>query len=176
MELCYTVTAGVLVSPILFAGCGQTGTIVPAARCCDQDAGANTQATTLAATAPNFEQADAAYRAYAIEQCDTFVEKTEEFTNAVKAGELDKAKALYAPARMYYERIEPIAKSEPIDAALEKQIGERFAALQQEWAPFKKGEGYVSYTELKPEEIKKLSQNLDALAETLYQMGKLLGM
>lgn len=61
------------------------------------------------------------------------------------------------------------------DAALEKQIGERFEALQQELAPFKKGEGYVSYTKLKPEEIKKLSQNLDALAEPLSQMGKLLG-
>lgn len=39
------------------------------------------------------------------------MKKTEEFTNAVKAGELDKAKALYAPARMYYERIEPIAEA-----------------------------------------------------------------
>lgn len=39
------------------------------------------------------------------------MEKTEEFTNAVKAGGLDKAKALYAPARIYYERIEPIAEA-----------------------------------------------------------------
>ncbi|WP_229523201.1 imelysin family protein [Paenibacillus farraposensis] len=76
-----------------------------------KDAGANTQATTPAATAPNFDQAAAAYRAYAVEQCDTFVEKTEEFTNTVKAGGLYKAKALYAPARIYYERIEPIAEA-----------------------------------------------------------------
>lgn len=291
MKLRYAVPAGVLVSSILFAGCGQTGTAAQQPAGATKDVGATTQTTTPAASSLNFDQAVAAYRTYATQQCDTFVKKTEEFTDAVKAGELDKAKALYAPARMNYERIEPIAealgdldpnidardgdldaadwrgfhriektlweenstkgldkftdrllsdakllraKVETVnidaslmvtgavellneastskvtgeeeryshtdlydfaanvegaqkiydilktdlnqkDAVLEKQIGERFTALQQELASFKEGEGYVSYTKLKPEEIKKLSQNLDALAEPLSQMGKLLG-
>jgi iron uptake system component EfeO len=111
MKLRYAVPAGVLVSSILFAGCGQTGTATQQSAAATKDAGAATQTTTPAASAPNFDQAVAAYRTYATQQCDTFVKKTEEFTNAVKAGELDKAKALYAPARMYYERIEPIAEA-----------------------------------------------------------------
>ncbi len=35
---------------------------------------------------------------------------TKAFTDAVRAGQLAEAKALYAPARVHYERIEPIAE------------------------------------------------------------------
>ena len=35
---------------------------------------------------------------------------TKAFTDAVKAGDIEKAKSLYAPTRQYYERIEPIAE------------------------------------------------------------------
>ena len=35
---------------------------------------------------------------------------TEEFTSAVMDGDVEKAKELYAPARMHYERAEPIAE------------------------------------------------------------------
>ncbi|WLV25582.1 iron uptake system protein EfeO [Aciduricibacillus chroicocephali] len=51
------------------------------------------------------------YREYAINELDQFVEKTTAFTDAVKAGDVEKAKKLYAPARMHYERSEPIAES-----------------------------------------------------------------
>ncbi|MBP2002157.1 iron uptake system component EfeO [Paenibacillus shirakamiensis] len=61
------------------------------------------------------------------------------------------------------------------DADLEKQIGDRFATLKAELDKYKKGTGYVSYDQLKQEEVRKLSQNLDALAEPLSNMGKLLG-
>ncbi len=61
------------------------------------------------------------------------------------------------------------------DAELEKEIETRFAALQKELNAFKKGDGYVDYTALKQDEIRKLSQNLDALAEPLSNMGKILG-
>ncbi|MCL6573808.1 MAG: EfeM/EfeO family lipoprotein [Bacillus sp. (in: Bacteria)] len=50
------------------------------------------------------------YKAYAIGEIEAFVKATEEFTNAVKNGELDQAKALYGPARVFYERAEPIAE------------------------------------------------------------------
>lgn len=76
-------------------------------------------------------------------------------------------------AQKIYELLKPeLAKK---DADLEKTIGERFAALQAELAPFKSGDGYVSYEELKEDEVRKLSQNLDALAEPLSNMGTILG-
>ncbi|WHY87441.1 imelysin family protein [Neobacillus novalis] len=50
------------------------------------------------------------YRKYAIGEIEDFVKATEAFTTAVKNGELVKAKELYGPARMYYERAEPIAE------------------------------------------------------------------
>lgn len=299
MKFSYAVPAGLLAASILFAGCSGNennnnkdnnneaavnGSAVTAAPVTTADA----TATTAAA---DFSTAIEQYRTYVIEQCDEFVKQTENFTNAVKAGSLDEAKALYAPARMYYERIEPIAEAlgdldpnidareNDVDAAewrgfhkieqalwqnsttdgmsevadrllkdaqllrakvetaeidanllvtgavellnevssskvtgeeeryshtdlydfvanvegaqkiyellkpelakkdpeLEQTIGERFTALLDELAPFKSGDGYVSYETLKEDEVRKLSQNLDALAEPLSNMGTILG-
>lgn len=50
------------------------------------------------------------YKAYVIQQTAGLVNGTRAFTEAVKAGDIDKAKALYAPTRAYYERIEPVAE------------------------------------------------------------------
>lgn len=119
MKFSYAVPAGLLAASILFAGCSGNennnntdnnneaavnGSAVTAAPVTTADA----TATTAAA---DFSSAIEQYRTYVIEQCDEFVKQTENFTNAVKAGSLDEAKALYAPARMYYERIEPIAEA-----------------------------------------------------------------
>jgi len=51
-----------------------------------------------------------AYKAYVTEQVNQLVSNTQAFTDAVKAGDVEKAKALFAPTRQYYERIEPIAE------------------------------------------------------------------
>lgn len=280
---------GLLVASLLFSGCGQKEDTAADAK--PTPPAAADKAGTAPASAPDFSAATKQYRSFAIEQCDLFVKETEKFTNAVKAGKLEEAKQLYAPARAYYERIEPVAESlgdldpnidarindvdaaewrgfhriekalwedkttagqegyadqllkdaqllrakiETIDldaslmvtgavellnevssskvtgeeelyshtdlydfaanvegaekifeilrpelakkdAGLEKEIGERFAALKQELGAFKKGDGYVDYTELNQDQIRKLSQNLDALAEPLSNMGKILG-
>ncbi|MFU1793580.1 iron uptake system protein EfeO [Paenibacillus azoreducens] len=280
---------GLLVASLLFSGCGQKEDTAADAKPTPPAPADN--AGTAPASAPDFSAATKQYRSFAIEQCDLFVKETEKFTNAVKAGKLEEAKQLYAPARAYYERIEPVAESlgdldpnidarindvdaaewrgfhriekalwedkttagqegyadqllkdaqllrakiETIDldaslmvtgavellnevssskvtgeeelyshtdlydfaanvegaekifeilrpelakkdAGLEKEIGERFAALKQELGAFKKGDGYVDYTELNQDQIRKLSQNLDALAEPLSNMGKILG-
>jgi iron uptake system component EfeO len=50
------------------------------------------------------------YKLYVINEVNSFVSDTKQFTDAVKAGEVEKAKALYAPARIHYERIEPVAE------------------------------------------------------------------
>src|SRR5262249_17845132 len=39
------------------------------------------------------------------------VDNTKQFTEAVKAGDVEKAKSLYPVARIYWERIEPVAES-----------------------------------------------------------------
>ena len=59
----------------------------------------------LALTAPITE-----YKAYVTAQMVELVKGTKAFTDAVKAGDIEKAKSLYAPTRQYYERIEPIAE------------------------------------------------------------------
>ncbi|MGK0702527.1 iron uptake system component EfeO [Yokenella regensburgei] len=55
-------------------------------------------------------EAITAYKAYVTEQTAELVKNTKIFTDAVKAGDLGKAKSLYASTRQNYERIEPIAE------------------------------------------------------------------
>lgn len=52
-----------------------------------------------------------AYSHYVEEQAETLIVKTQEFTDAVKAGKVDEAKALFPIARTYWERIEPVAET-----------------------------------------------------------------
>ncbi|AOH52980.1 iron ABC transporter substrate-binding protein [Peribacillus muralis] len=227
------------------------------------------------------------YREYAINEIEEFVKATEEFTAAVSAGDSKKAKELYAPARMHYERAEPIAEvfgdldpkidarkgdvkdeewggyhriemglwqenttkgyekyakqlmsdvnllrakvetvevtpdllitgavdllnevstskvtgeedryshtdlydfvanvegAEKIfelltpalkekDAKLAEEIQQRFDEVYALLEKHKKGDGYISYTDLKKPEVKELSQAIDALAEPLSQIG-----
>lgn len=295
MKFSYAFPAGLLAASILFAGCGNDNNSNNNGNNSGNEsaatAAAATNAPAAAASAADFTSAIDQYRTYVIEQCDEFVKQTEAFTHAVKTGKLEDAKALYAPARMHYERIEPIAealgdldpnidarendvdpaewrgfhkieqalwqnsttggmagvadqllkdaqllraKVETVDIdesllvtgavellnevssskvtgeeeryshtdlydfvanvegaqkiyellkpeltkkdpSLAQTIGERFDALLAELAPFKSGDGYVSYETLKEDEVRKLSQNLDALAEPLSNMGTILG-
>ncbi|VEF49027.1 peptidase M75, Imelysin [Bacillus freudenreichii] len=81
------------------------------------------------------------YKQFAMDQLDQFVIETEKFVEAVKAGDVEKAKELYAPARMYFERSEPIAESfgdlDPrIDARLADIEGE--GQGKEEWSGYHK--------------------------------------
>ncbi|WP_433256656.1 iron uptake system protein EfeO [Streptosporangium sp. CA-135522] len=80
-------------------------------------------------------EATAGYKRYIKSQSDTLLAKTEEFTEAVKAGDIDKAKGLYPVARTYWERIEPVAE---IFGDLDPAIDAREADLEngQEWTGF----------------------------------------
>jgi iron uptake system component EfeO len=51
------------------------------------------------------------YRQYLEAQTAELVTTTKAFTDAVDAGNLEQAKALYAPSRVAYERIEPVAET-----------------------------------------------------------------
>src|SRR4051794_21623757 len=95
------------------------------------------------------------YRVYAIGEIEEFVQATEAFTTAVKSGEIDQAKSLYAPARMHYERAEPIAE---VFGDLDPKIDAREGDVPEaEWGGYhriEKGlweenttDGYEAYAE-----------------------------
>ena len=50
------------------------------------------------------------YKVYVQGEAKELVAKTKAFTDAVKAGDIEKAKSQFAAARTHYERIEPIAE------------------------------------------------------------------
>lgn len=55
-------------------------------------------------------EATESYQRYVKTQSDTLLVKTQEFVDAVKAGDIAKAKTLFPIARTYWERIEPVAE------------------------------------------------------------------
>ncbi len=64
----------------------------------------------------------AEYKIYVTESVQKLVTETRAFTEAVKAGNLDKAKALFAPTRTHYEAIEPIAELfSDLDASIDSR-------------------------------------------------------
>jgi iron uptake system component EfeO len=69
---------------------------------------AGTAATKLSADG---KAAVEQYRQYLEAQTAELVTTTKAFTDAVDSGNLEQAKALYAPSRIAYERIEPVAET-----------------------------------------------------------------
>jgi iron uptake system component EfeO len=63
------------------------------------------------ATDPRLDQAVAAYRVYVGEQVDDSLAKTKTFAESVKKGDIAGAKAEFAPSRLGWETIEPVAES-----------------------------------------------------------------
>jgi iron uptake system component EfeO len=57
------------------------------------------------------DQAVAGYKQYVIGEVAKLIPATTQFTDAVRAGDMAKAKAAYPKARYYYEEIEPVAES-----------------------------------------------------------------
>jgi iron uptake system component EfeO len=55
-------------------------------------------------------QATSSYQRYITAQTEALVQRTGDFVDAVKAGDVAKAKQLYPVARTYFERIEPVAE------------------------------------------------------------------
>ncbi len=100
-----------------------------------QDAAYST--TTVQATATGDEAIDAAveqYDSYVEENAESLVDATETFTAAVDSGDLEQAKELYPPARIYFERIEPVAGA---FGSLDPEIDAREGDVpKDEWTGF----------------------------------------
>jgi iron uptake system component EfeO len=62
-------------------------------------------------SSPQVEEAISQYRDYLEKNTAALVSATEPFVAAVETGEVEQAKSLYAPARIPYEKIEPVAES-----------------------------------------------------------------
>ncbi|MQY02649.1 iron uptake system protein EfeO [Actinomadura macrotermitis] len=59
---------------------------------------------------PRLTKAAEDYKAYVVANVDDTIAKTRRFAAAVKAGDVAKAKSLYAPSRVGWETIEPVAE------------------------------------------------------------------
>lgn len=85
--------------------------------------GASATSSAVAAPNPLTEQAATEYKAYATAQIDELVTVVKVFTDAVRAGDLQAAQDAYAPSRMPWERIEPIAGLvEEIDGKIDARV------------------------------------------------------
>jgi iron uptake system component EfeO len=75
------------------------------------------------------------YATYVQQQVAELVTTTKTFTDAVRAGNIAAAKTAYAPARVYYERIEPVAESfGDLDPDIDARIGD--VASPADWTGF----------------------------------------
>ncbi|TMK58638.1 MAG: EfeM/EfeO family lipoprotein [Actinobacteria bacterium] len=88
------------------------GVIAVTVTACGSGDDDSTETSEAAQTrSPQAEAAVADYRAYLQENADALVATTNPFVLAVLTGDPAEAKARYAPARIPYERIEPVADS-----------------------------------------------------------------
>ncbi|RLQ95549.1 iron uptake system protein EfeO [Falsibacillus albus] len=80
------------------------------------------------------DQAVKDYKAYVLDQTSKLTVATKEFTDAVRAKDLTAAKTAYVYARVYYERIEPIAESfGDLDPKIDAREGD---VDQADWSGF----------------------------------------
>ncbi|HEV7949534.1 MAG TPA: iron uptake system protein EfeO [Glaciihabitans sp.] len=105
--------------------------------------------------AAQVETANTNYKSYVKDQVENLVTGTEQFAMAYTAGNDDAARALYAPTRVFWERIETVAES---FGDLDPRMDLREADLEegQEWTgwhaiekdlwPAEAEEGFVAYT------------------------------
>ncbi|WP_168123897.1 iron uptake system protein EfeO [Paenibacillus sp. HB172176] len=158
-------TGLILASTLVFAGCGNNNKEVNA------PAGNSGNTDQTVSQVENWDPIIEQYRQFSLDQADQLVIKTEEFVKAVNDGDVDAAKSLYAPTRMYYERIEPIAEAlgdfDPNIDARENDVEEKdwrgFHRLEQGLWVNGTTEGMKDYADRLLADV----QSLRALMETV---------
>ncbi|WP_308810234.1 imelysin family protein, partial [Arthrobacter sp. HMWF013] len=71
-------------------------------------------------------------------------------------------------ARIAFENLKPVLELK--DPELATSLEEKFAALQAELTQHARGDGFVYYDELAPEQVQKLAALVDALGEPLSNL------
>ena len=115
------------------------------------------QAAVSGAAQQQVELANEQYRDYVADQSQQLLAGTKQFVAAYKAGDDAKARQLYAPVRVHWERIEPVAES---FGDLDPKMDAREADLEQGqkwtgwhriekdlWPPAKADQPYTALTE-----------------------------
>ncbi|MBK9696550.1 MAG: peptidase M75 family protein [Propionibacteriaceae bacterium] len=118
--------------------------------------------------------ADALYGAYVRDQAEQLLSGTQEFVAAYTAGKDDQARALYAPTRVHWERIETVAES---FGDLDPKMDLREADLEegQEWTGWHRLEKDLwparakGYQALKPAERATYAEDLLANTRLLVE-------
>ena len=89
---------------------------------------------TLKVDQAALDGAVAQYRTFVLDQADQLRQKTQAFADAVIAGNVEQAKALYAPGRIPWETIEPVAELFPdVDAAIDSRVDDHNGPDDPEW-------------------------------------------
>jgi iron uptake system component EfeO len=91
--------------------------------------------SSSSASNPQLTTAVSKYDEYVTDQAKKLGAATTAFTDAVRAGDVEKAKKLYAPTRQFYERIEPVAESfGDLDPAIDARVND--VEQGQTWTGF----------------------------------------
>jgi iron uptake system component EfeO len=115
-------------------------------------------------------KAIAAYKAYVIGQAAILGPRTTAFTDAVRAGDVAKAKKLFPTAREPYERIEPVAESfGDLDPQIDARAGDVPAAT---WTGFHKLEKMLWVDNSTAAEMKPFADKLDTDTAKLIALVK----
>jgi len=103
------------------------------------------------------------YKIFVTEEVDKLAVETAKFTDAIKKGDIATAKKLYAPTRVHYEAIEPIAELfSDLDASIDSRVDDHEAGVKAEdFTGFHRLE-YSLYSE-------NTTKGLDALADGLLK-------
>ncbi|PKH18888.1 iron uptake system protein EfeO [Pseudomonas fluorescens] len=101
------------------------------------------------------------YKIYVTEEIGELVTQTQAFTAAVKQGDLTTARKLYAPTRVHYESIEPIAELfSDLDASIDSRVDDHEKGVKaDDFTGFHRIE-YSLFSE-------NTTQGLDALTDKL---------
>jgi iron uptake system component EfeO len=84
---------------------------------------------------PQLAAATSSYASYVSDQTETLEKKTATFVAAVKAGNVEKAKGLFASTRANYETIEPVAESfGSLDPEIDARVND--VAKGDKWTGF----------------------------------------
>lgn len=107
------------------------------------------------------------YKTYVQAEAKVLVEKTDAFVAAVKAGEIDKAKAMFADTRVHYERIEPIAELfGELDPAIDAREDDFKSVTDPEFTGFHRIE-YALWEKNSVDDVKETADKLAADVKAL---------
>ena len=111
------IAAVLLCAAVVLVGCGRSGPSTQASPPANGVSGSG-QSSNAALTA-----ATQGYHDYVVTEVDQLASTTKQFTDAVRAGDVEKAKQLYPVARVHYEHVEPVAESfGDLDTSIDARI------------------------------------------------------